>query len=351
MSAHEGFEQNTVSELEYIYVQGLGFVPQSPLEIEKRNLRVYANIVGLAILLCFFLQMQVPKLLKSVFTQIFPNVRYFNSHLMAPEWITQLISALSFVICYSLAFGVCMAFFKIPRCVALPFRRPTGKMLLPAVFISLAVASIGSFMYRILSGMLWGIGLISITQNYSIPLTPQGVLYALVSLCILPAFIGQCVFNGIILQSLRRFGDAFAIVTSAVLLSISGTHIVQMPSVFLMGIVIGYFVIRTGSLWTGIIINICNNIFAVSMFLLVPHITTGGMELISLLSVIIFIVLGLIFTVVLSNKSDNLFYLNCPQFAISVRHRIKIFFTSPIMLVVIGLITVISLSGLQRLPR
>ena len=83
----------------------------------------------------------------------------------------------------------------------------------------------------------------------------MAILY-IINGVVLPAFIEEIVFRGAIMQSLRRFGDGFALLVSSVLFAVVHGNFVQAPYAFLMGLVIGYFVLRTGSLWAGIFIHL-----------------------------------------------------------------------------------------------
>ena len=124
----------------------------------------------------------------------------------------------------------------------------------------MGVSVVGIVAYKLISILFSTFGIIPVAPQSS-PDTTDGVamlLYAINGM-ILPAFIEEIVFRGAILQSLRRFGDGFALLTSSILFAVIHGNFVQAPYAFLMGLVIGYFVLRTGSLWTGIFIHLFNN--------------------------------------------------------------------------------------------
>ena len=58
-----------------------------------------------------------------------------------------------------------------------------------------------------------------------------------------------------ILQSLRKYGNWFAILSSAFAFGIFHGTPTQIPFAFLCGLFIGYAVIATESIWTGVIIH------------------------------------------------------------------------------------------------
>ena len=68
-------------------------------------------------------------------------------------------------------------------------------------------------------------------------------------------------FRGVILGSLRRFGDGFAVIISAMLFGITHFYITQIPMAFILGLVMGFIVVKTNSLLPGILIHFFNNFF------------------------------------------------------------------------------------------
>ncbi len=76
---------------------------------------------------------------------------------------------------------------------------------------------------------------------------------------IVAGVIEEVAFRGVILQPLRKYGNWFAIVMSAVIFALVHCNLVQAPFALLAGIIIGYFTVATESLWVGITIHIINN--------------------------------------------------------------------------------------------
>lgn len=69
--------------------------------------------------------------------------------------------------------------------------------------------------------------------------------------------------RGVVMQPLRKYGDWFAILTSAFVFALMHGNLVQAPFAFIAGIGLGYAVIASGSLWTGILIHLLNNSISV----------------------------------------------------------------------------------------
>lgn len=93
--------------------------------------------------------------------------------------------------------------------------------------------------------------------------TAGNIIFAILCMGILPAFIEEAVFRGLILQGLRKYGNWFAIIASALLFMLVHGNIQQTIYQFAFGILAGYLVIKTGSLWISIIIHAVNNTIVV----------------------------------------------------------------------------------------
>lgn len=98
-----------------------------------------------------------------------------------------------------------------------------------------------------------------------IPTTASGIILFYFGTAVVPALIEEFALRGIIMQPLRRYGDWFAIICSALVFSLMHCNLVQIPFAFIAGVVIGYAVIMTESVWTGVIIHFMNNAFSVTV--------------------------------------------------------------------------------------
>jgi membrane protease YdiL (CAAX protease family) len=80
---------------------------------------------------------------------------------------------------------------------------------------------------------------------------------------IVPAILEEVAIRGVLLQPLRRFGDGFAIIVSAVIFSLLHGNMVQVPYTIVAGIYFGYVAVATGSIWPTIIMHFFNNFYSV----------------------------------------------------------------------------------------
>ena len=136
----------------------------------------------------------------------------------------------------------------------LPFEKVGGR-----VTALLVLAGVGICMsLNIQTSMMLTIGEI-VGIHIPLPESPyeNTVSYIIVSVlttALLPA-LEEIRFPGRILGSLRRFGDGFAVIISAMLFGITHFYITQIPMAFILGLVMGFIVVKTNSLLPGILIH------------------------------------------------------------------------------------------------
>ncbi len=143
--------------------------------------------------------------------------------------------------------------------------KPNAWMLAICICIGFAFMWFTSPTIGLFEEGLKGIGC-NIKSNLGFELNSAGtIIFAILCLGILPAFIEEFIFRGAILQGLRKYGNCFAIVMSALLFMLIHGNIQQTIYQFAFGILAGYVVIKTGSIWTSIIIHAINNVFIITM--------------------------------------------------------------------------------------
>lgn len=96
------------------------------------------------------------------------------------------------------------------------------------------------------------------------------ILYAFIIVPILPAICEEALFRGVIMRGLRQFGDAFAVIASALIFAIMHGGYEQFVLQFAVGLAIGSAVIISDNLFTGMAMHFLYNLGTV-VLTLVPE--------------------------------------------------------------------------------
>jgi len=141
--------------------------------------------------------------------------------------------------------------------LALPENKKHALLLIPfGVLSCLAGAYLTSYMNTALEEVFD----VSFTMpDLPEPKTPVELLLYLTSCVFVPCIFEEIALRAGALQAMRKYGDWFAIVSSAFVFAILHGNMVQTPFAFVAGIAIGYVYVVTGSIWPGVAIHFINN--------------------------------------------------------------------------------------------
>ena len=143
------------------------------------------------------------------------------------------------------------------------FELPKNKELFVySAFAGLLICSIGDRATSFISAFFSMTGVDFESPDSLDPTTVPGYFLQIIAYAVIPPLVEEFAMRGVVMQPLRKFGDRFAIVASAVLFAILHGNMVQIPFAFVAGLALGYFAIITNSIWTSVAIHCLNNLSA-----------------------------------------------------------------------------------------
>lgn len=188
------------------------------------------------------------------------------------------------------------------------------------------------------------------------------LILAFLTTAVIPAFVEEFLFRGLILSNLRPFGTTTAVVASAVLFGMMHQNIEQLLYTTVAGLVLGYVYVKTASIWPCVIMHFVNNFVSVLRSVLIERLSVNAANLAIGMVQATFCILGILSAVALMHKQKDkrraVLATGCfeqdldahPDYvaeAILLRRRIRLFFSVPMivffvlcvlqMLLVIGL--------------
>ena len=240
---------------ELTYRDGEGFITESPQAAERSVIVEIHSL--LAKFLCIY---TVLNLLIWVMKTVAPlgEVPFFY-HIMrlisANEYTAVLSDYLVKILARILPVFYLLKKIKMPRKLLMPmkiYNKPLFGIAVPMAMLTFGIATILSNIQHTF------VSIIGIDPNYSVWI-PQSklcfVLSALLSAVIIP-IISEIIHHGIVLQILKQFGDGYALVLTSIIAAATSGNYHSFLFIFTTMLVIGFFVVRTGSLATGFIMRI-----------------------------------------------------------------------------------------------
>lgn len=243
---------------------GSAFTPAEPTETKMKkadalNLMLIAAIIGMCVLGFHYLgEWSVTFISKT------PLADYYSDS-QAAFMIVQIIHSLcAILIPFSVGGFLIQKLCKDREII--PLWKPNSlKNFFFAIGIGFVTLVIGNYITTFFVLGMESFGVFFQTGEVPNVETASDFFWQVLATALVPALVEEFAVRGVIMQSLRKYGDIFAIVVSALLFAILHGNMVQAPFALLLGCIMGWLVIITDSLWTGIAIHFMNNFYAVVM--------------------------------------------------------------------------------------
>ncbi len=253
---HDGAHNHTYSQNIYNMFGG-----HNPLLDDRYcQLRRYGTMTGLALIASVVMQTVIGTLIG-----------------LSPSWAlymndTTYYHAVSVIAQFSYTFLPFFALFLLSerevKKEILIFDLPKSKELyILALFAGFMFCVIGNSATSSLSVLfsLFEIEFNSGLEELASPSSVFGFMLNIINFAVVPALFEEFAFRGVVLQPLRKYGDWFAIFASSFAFAILHGNMVQIPFAFIVGVALGYFCIKTNSIWTSVSIHFLNNLYSVIM--------------------------------------------------------------------------------------
>lgn len=311
-----------VDPRENIYTVGYGWSPKPPHIIELQMISRSAVSVVLCLIAFMFLESYIYNTLIT-FCQIVLPIQMYGFFGAVEELVliaTQIVAVL-------IPFSLYAMYVKIPLHCALPIKNVSAGVILSALFVCLAATVLSNRCADSVYMLFDALGLHFYDSLSDMPTqTLETVLYCINVVLVSPV-IEEIAFRGFLMQSLRRFGDSFALVVSAVLFGMLHSSPASMLYAVFMGLVMGYFVLFTGSLHTSVTVHFVNNLLAV-VFSALAEFYPDGTYLISASLDVAYLVLGILSVIWLTARYENIFSLASSKTVNRSTAKIRRFFLS-----------------------
>ena len=152
--------------------------------------------------------------------------------------------------------------------------------------------------------------LVELNPGGPMPVGPLAVLLYLIRVILIPAVFEEAIFRRGLLQAARRHGDSFAIFFSALCGGFAHYTLTDDLTGFALGLVMGYFFLRTGSLKTVIGCHALTRSIPLLMELLQNHMASQTYTAVWPLILILLAVAGLAGFVLFCRWNANAFALD-----------------------------------------
>ena len=177
-----------------------------------------------------------------------------------------------------------------------PTKRVRGGIWFVGLFGGMALAIVANLVSGWLMEWLTTFGIPEPDLPETVLPTYSSLAVNLLSTAVLPAFIEEMIFRGYMLGTLRRHGDGFAVVVTAVFFGVFHGNVLQMPFAVILGLALGYLTVITDCIWPAVLLHFSNNAMAVLLSFFEQRFPDNTTEI----NGITFLVVAMIGTIVLT---------------------------------------------------
>lgn len=242
---------------EYSYVDGKGYVSNDPGDKEKKVLKRCCRLIAMTMFTIILFSL----------AEMFYVSMYYKTFVFSTTKVLYGQSVETYDVPMSLCLGICLIRslkYIIPTLIFILDTRIPGEVFLPkadkmfpnmtacAFVMALMAASFCRISNDVLAYIAEKIGIGVYRFDYMYSSNPLVTIAFGFCNCILLSVLSEVLFRGLILQTMRQFGDMFAFIICCVTEAFCGFDILGYGSTICIGIIITLFTLRTGSIKTAI---------------------------------------------------------------------------------------------------
>lgn len=226
--------------------------------------------------------------------------------------------------------------FKAEKLIS--FTKPKKNLFLPFILIGVGVCAFANIATNVFAIFLESVEIYYSSPELTKPDGFFGIIIIVLSTSVTPALVEELLMRGAVLGSVKPFGEDFAVIVSAFLFGLMHTNILQIPFAFIVGLVLGIAVIKSGSIWTGVAIHFINNFMSVLIADILP-IGNSEMLMNALTTLYFAISLALAFVgvLMLRSKETDALKLDRGELKAGFREKLGWFVSSPTIIISIVL--------------
>ena len=215
----------------------------------------------------------------------------------------------------------------------IPLGKPDKRLIFPLLAIGISFCSFANIAVNYASSFFEFFG---IDYNVDYGENPQGFfgfILSLIATVFVPAFVEEFACRGIVLGSLKKYGESFAIVASSILFGVMHGNFEQIPFAFLVGLVLGYIAIKSNTMWLSVIVHAFNNFISVFFTYVMNVFPTDVQNIIYVCYLSLTLVLGIFGVLILKNRMPDFFKFNKSDTEADEGKKAKWFYTSPTVII------------------
>mgnify|MGYP004457646829 FL=1 len=328
---------------EVTFCESKGFVKIIPEEKEQKVLSKVLYIFGIILILFLFIQFIFSKIFIAVLDNFGVNIH--NSFLNYSIYGGQKEVMSAMIIITFLKFCVPLLIIKkalkMPLNASLPCKLQSSKDLFLCMAICLSVSVLTSISRAYSDSKIEYFTFFNCyNKEFSLLNQSELVIYMILDVVIV-SIMSEFLFHGAVFQALRQFGDLYAVIVTASFSALMTNNIASVFSVFAVSVVAGISILRSGTVFTAVAVQIINKIYLTALTII--ELSFSDTSLKKAYFMIICFIIGIAVSSLIWHSTNKEIFLkkNLSTFLSAKKKILLIFTTIPTFTIIFICITII----------
>ena len=298
---------------------------------EKSKIRKEGNLIGFAFTLnAIIMLFTVSGVLGLLYPVGLGKIFY---GVIKDATLSNMVQIIVSFIAFTVPFWLLSRFFETPLNTLLPTKSNCSKKTMVVLgLIGLGVCGFSNIATNLAGDIFENFGFYySSNNNEPNPTNFFGIALSVLATAVAPALFEEFALRGVVLSLLRKHGDNFAIIISALLFGLMHGNPPQIPFAFMLGVYFAYVTIKTGNIWTAVVMHFLNNLFSVIYTYIVPTLTLEQQIVCSITYNGVLLLVGFIGLMWLKKTLSQLPCEEKADSVLSFKAKVAVILTSPVM--------------------
>lgn len=298
-------------------------------QIEKTNVRKLCNKVGGSLLIFLGISVVLSVILEFIilFTAGLKGIQNFS--------ITFSLSGILSVLSIALPAIILAKMCRKPLDELISFKKVNIKKLLAFLFAGYGFVIGGNVLLQFFNTNISLFGLENSIAGYEGNYKLLDCILMIISVSVIPPLVEEFLFRGVILGTLRKYGDGFAIIISSLMFGLAHGNFVQTPVTFVTGLILGYMTIYFKSIIPAMLLHFFNNLYAVAFDIAGNYISDNISILINAVVMLVFFAVGFILMISVTRSDKDTLKIEKSSSVLPLKSKIICALTTPCTIIFI----------------
>ncbi len=329
-SQEQNTENHTQTTQNHIILSQNSF--ENPGLIEHRTIRRRANALGFAFGLTVLTNLFLFPILSFVFAAAGLDSKILYNAVSDPFY-SMVFQIFFSIIAFVPTFLVAAKMSRVKVSKIIPFTKAQKGTTLPFLLIGFGFLAVANILSNIFSTVLKNLGISNYEFDLNLPSGVSGFIISAIAAAVVPALVEEFAYRGVFLGLLKEYGEGFCIIASSVMFALMHGNLSQIPFAFIVGLVLGFIRVKSGSIIPAMLLHFLNNFVSVVLSIVTEdagYALMVGINTVYFAVAVVCISVGLL---LLKPGSFEMFRINRSNSALYESQKSSAFYAAPMIIV------------------